>query len=61
MTNTILIIPFFERVCVGLVGPKVALGSQKHVEEVAGVCQEAFSNLLLATETFLNLATRWQL
>ena len=51
----------FEWACGGLLGPKFALGCQKHVDEVAGVCQEAFSNLVLATEAFLNLATRWQL
>ena len=55
----------------GFFGPKGALGSQKHVEEVAEVseeiwlllkkfCEPALSNLLPPARLFSNLATRWR-
>ena len=55
----------------GLVGPKGALGSQKHVEEVTEVseeiwrflkkfCEPTLSNLLPPAQLFSNPATRWR-
>ena len=53
------------------IGPKGALGSQKHVEEFSGVseeiwrflkkfCESTLSNLLSVAQMFLNPATRWR-
>ena len=56
--------PFWGGSCVGqfgLFGPKGALGSQRHVEEFSGVCEEncRFAKKLCVTYSFYLLLSAW--